>query len=375
MLKSFQLTLLVGPVIAVPAPRSVIEALVSAQITTAAGRRSGFQLVFAPSKGSELTRVLLPAGYFDPGVRVILIATMGGVPTVLMDGAITRQDVTAGNQPGSGTLTVTGEDISLMMDLVDWSGQLPYPAMPAAARVAMIIAKYAMYGLIPLVIPEIFPNVTIPIDKIATHQGTDLGYIQKLASDNGYVFYVEPGPAPGANVAYFGPEIRVGAPQPALSVNMDANSNVESLSFGFDGTAPTRYAVMIQEPNTKLGIPIPIPEISLLRPPLALKQAPTLKFEKLDSVAKLKPAEAISFGLGKASASSDAVNGSGQLDVMRYGSVLKARQLVGVRGAGVSYDGLYYVKSVTHSIKRGEYKQSFALARNGLISLTPRVPV
>jgi hypothetical protein len=47
--------------------------------------------------------------------------------------------------------------------------------------------------------------------------------------------------------------------------------------------------------------------------------------------------------------------------------------LVGVRGAGSAYDGLYYVSSVTHSIKRGEYKQNFSLAREGLISLTPRV--
>jgi hypothetical protein len=33
------------------------------------------------------------------------------------------------------------------------------------------------------------------------------------------------------------------------------------------------------------------------------------------------------------------------------------------------------VKSVTHDIKRGEYKQSFTLTRNGLVSITPRVPV
>ena len=45
-----------------------------------------------------------------------------------------------------------------------------------------------------------------------------------------------------------------------------------------------------------------------------------------------------------------------------------------MRGAGLAFDGLYYVKSVTHTIKRGEYKQSFTLARNGLISTLPRVP-
>jgi hypothetical protein len=68
------------------------------------------------------------------------------------------------------------------------------------------------------------------------------------------------------------------------------------------------------------------------------------------------------------------VSGTGSLDVLRYGRVLKARRLVGVRGAGMAFDGLYFVKKVTHSIKRGSYKQNFTLVRNGLISTLPRVP-
>jgi hypothetical protein len=79
--------------------------------------------------------------------------------------------------------------------------------------------------------------------------------------------------------------------------------------------------------------------------------------------------------LTKAAQSSDAVFGSGSLDVLRYGRILKARQLVGVRGAGMAFDGLYYVTEVKHKIKRGEYKQDFKLARNGLVSTLPAVPV
>lgn len=48
--------------------------------------------------------------------------------------------------------------------------------------------------------------------------------------------------------------------------------------------------------------------------------------------------------------------------------------MVGVRGAGLTYDGLYYVNSVTHDIKRGQYKQNFNISRDGLISNTPMVP-
>jgi hypothetical protein len=89
----------------------------------------------------------------------------------------------------------------------------------------------------------------------------------------------------------------------------------------------------------------------------------------------VSPLTAVMMGLAEASRSSDAVFGTGRLDVLRYGHILKARQLVGVRGAGIAFDGLHYVSKVTHSIKRGEYKQAFELKRNGLISTVPAVPV
>ena len=70
----------------------------------------------------------------------------------------------------------------------------------------------------------------------------------------------------------------------------------------------------------------------------------------------------------------DCTTADGTLDVLRYGGILQARSVVGVRGAGIGFDGLYFVSKVTHRIKRGEYKQSFHLTRNGLISTTPVVP-
>jgi hypothetical protein len=78
--------------------------------------------------------------------------------------------------------------------------------------------------------------------------------------------------------------------------------------------------------------------------------------------------------MAEASKSADTVTATGSLDVIRYGRLLKARQLVGVRGAGTAFDGLYYVTQVKHSIRPGEYKQSFALSRNGLISTVREVP-
>jgi hypothetical protein len=71
------------------------------------------------------------------------------------------------------------------------------------------------------------------------------------------MFYVEPGPLPGQSIAYFGPNIRLPIPQPALNVNMDAQTNVESLSFSLNGLAKEVMIVTIMDPITH-KIPLPI---------------------------------------------------------------------------------------------------------------------
>jgi len=376
MHKGIYLTLLVGPVVPIPVPQIVMEALTSVKVISNADNKSVFELSFTLSTKSPLHIIFLLAAGNTPLLRVILIATINGSPQVLMDGVTTMTQVTPGADPGHSTLTVTGDDLTKVMasNLIDLSG-LPYPAMPPEARVALIIAKYAMFGLIPFVIPSFFPDVPIPTDRIPTQQGNDLEYVQKLAADVGYVFYIDPGPVPGLNTAYWGPEIKIGPPQPALNLNMDAFTNVESINFNFRAGEKVLPIVFIQNALTKAAIPIPIPDINPLQPPLGATALLPTRVEVLRDTAKMSPMQAISRGLAVASSSADAVTGTGSLDVLRYGRLLKARQLVGVRGAGIAFDGLYFVKSVTSTMKRGEFKQSFELTRNGLVSITPTVPV
>jgi hypothetical protein len=375
MLQGIHLTLLIGPAVPVPAPQAVMDAVTSVQVTSSKDT-SGFQLVFAVSKASLLMTTLLPAGYFDPiSTRVIVIATVAGMPQVLMDGVVTRQELGPSSEPGQSTLTITGEDLSALMDLIDLTG-VPYPAMPEVARVYLMLAKYAAFGIVPAAVPPIPSDVPIPTDDIPTQRGTDRNYIRMLAGEAGYVFYVEPGPLPGQSIAYFGPDVRIPVPQPALSINMDAETNVDSLSFSFDGLQKKIVLYTIMDPVThKVVIPIPVPNLSILRPPLGAKLPIPWRLEQQEGAAKNNPAKAAQEILGILFNASDAITASGSLDVLRYGRVLRSRMLVGVRGAGLSYDGLYYVNSVTHNLKRGEYKQSFQLSRDGLVSLTPKVPV
>jgi hypothetical protein len=374
VLSGVTLTLMIGPVVALPVPKPMLDALESVEVTSTVGSHSVFQLTFKLSTDSPLhTLFLVAGGSALPFVRVIVAVTLNGLPEVLIDGVVTQTSVTpaaAADEPAR--LVVTGDDLTRVMDFIPFSGT-PFPGMPAEARVELLMLKYAVFGVVPLVIPSILIDVPIPVQRIPRQQGTDLAYVTSLADDVGYSFYLEPGPLPGASIAYWGPEVRIGVPQPALSVAMDAHTNVGSLSFNYDNSSRTMPILFIQEPTTKIPIPIPIPDVSPLSPPLGIIEPFPNRFEPIENAAKLTPLQAAAIALARAAKSADAVSGRGSLDVIRYGHVLRARRLVGVRGAGPAFDGLHFVKSVTHKIKRGEFKQDFQLVRNGLLPTVPRV--
>jgi hypothetical protein len=374
MLKGVHLTLMIGPTVPVPVPQAILDALTSVQVNCYSGENpSGFELTFTLSNRSPLhTLFLISGGSFTPFVRVVIIATVNGIPEVLMDGIMTHHKVEP-DQDGRSRLTVMGKDLTALMEIIPFNG-IPYPALPTYARINLILAKYMAFGIVPAVVPPILINIPLPTEQIPRHIGTDLDYIRLLASQAGYIFYISPGPAPLTSIAYWGPEVRVGMPQPALNVNMDAHTNVESLSFSLDKEAKETPIVWLQLPVVKVPFPVPIPDITPLNPPLGLVPPLPPKVTWLDDTAMLPAIEAALQGVAYAAQHADSVTGTGSLDVTRYGRILKARQLIGVRGAGPAFDGLYYVKSVTHTIKPGEYKQSFTLSRNGVLSTVPVVP-
>ena len=381
MLDSVQLRLMIGPVIPLAAPRPVLDALESVEVEVHDVGQSGFKLIFTVDKQSPLNILfLLTGGLPLLFMRVVIVAVVNGVSNVLIDGVITNNQISPGDKGSNSTLTLMGKDLTALMDQSKPSG-FPFPAMPAEARIALLLIKYAIFGVVPLVIPSVLLFVPLPIDQIPSQQGTDLQYIQSLAEQAGYVFYIDPGPVPGVSKAYWGPQIKVGAVQPALNGDFDAYTNVEKLSFSFDQEKNKLPVLYIYNSETGVTIPIPVPPITPLNPPLGL--IPPLPTNLIppdltpfrEDLAKKPIPQTIMMGLAEAAKNAECVSCTGSLDVTRYGGVLKARQLVGVRGTGPAFDGLYYVKDVTHRIKRGEYKQDFTLTRNGLVSTVPTVNV
>jgi len=370
------LTLLVGPTVAVPAPPLLTDALEHVEVTHSDEGRSGFQLTFEAGRSGPADLVDYPLQSLPllrPFHRVVLIVSFGAVPRVLMDGVITHQELSPSNEPGASTLSVTGEDVSLMMDLEERSAE--HPAQDETIIANKIILTYSQFGLIPLVIPPPVIDPPVPVERTPVQQATDLEYLTQMAERHAYVFYVTPGPAPLTNTAYWGPPKRLDLPQRALSMNIGAQTNLDSLNFGNNALAPTVVAGKVQDRLTNQAVPVQT--FASTRAPLAslpawLVNQPNVRRTQLRDPG-LNAAQALARAQSTTDASVDTVTAEGELDAVRYGDVLQARGVVGLRGAGYSYDGLYYVKRVTHSIRRGEYRQRFTLTREGLGSTTPAV--
>jgi hypothetical protein len=362
-----RLVLLIGETVPLPAPYEVTSALARAEVTSDADSRDGFQLRFRLAKDGVMDYGLLQAGYLRPFQRVIIGLLVGAVPEVLIDGVVTHEQVTPGAEPGSATLTVMGKDISQMLDLEEKNRE--FPNQPDFLIATRVIGEYARYGLVPSPTPT--PDVPIFLQRIPRQHETDLQLLQRLARSNGYVFYIEPLTL-GVNLAHWGPENRLSISQPALTMNMGAASNLNGLHFSNDGLATVAVEGSFVEPISGTTLPIPpLPPLKI--PPLASDPAPARRRVLTRDTAQANPVRATLNAVSTASRAPDPVTAQGELEVTRYGSVLRARKLVGVRGVGHTYNGNYYVRRVSHVVENGQYTQSFTLSREGTGALLPVV--
>lgn len=376
---AINLSIAIGQLVPSPAPSFIAEALESVEVSFSDDGPGAFQLSFRADRrrGYTSNYELLESPLLKPSNRVVLTVSVNGVPSVLMDGIITRQELVHQTEVGAATLAITGEDVSVLMDLVEYS--IEYPAMGDAAIAALILVKYTMVGIVPAVVPTLSSLIPLAIERVPQQMATDRAHLTQLAAQNGYVFHVRPGPAYLTNTAYWGPPLRTGTPQPALSVDQGPETNVESLSFQYDALAPTLVAGFVQDVLTELDLPVVTLGSSATRlPPLASQPAlpnnlPFVRYQQFVDTG-LTAFQAYDYAQAVTDLSTDrVVTVQGRLNAVRYGGILKAPGLVGVRGAGASYDGNYYVKSVTHRIRNGDYTQDFTLTREGVGSLTSEV--
>lgn len=377
MLGGVRLTVLAGPTVPLPLPLPLAERFREATITETDDERSIFTLTFDAGRSGPASLADAPIVMASPlavNARVVLLITVGVLPEVLFDGFITQVTLTPGSGAGTATVSVTGEDVSLLLDREERDAE--YPALDDFPQAMMILAPYAAQGVVPMVIPPLDMDPPLPIERVPTQHDTDLRHLVALAQRHGYVCYALPGPVPGVSRFYWGPPVRVGLPQRAISVDLGPETNVTAPpTFTQDALAPVAMDGSVQDP--RLQTTIPVTAGPSLQPPLA---ALPLWLTSGGSVRRRRIRESgtatvSAFARAQAAVEQNvnAVVGRGTLDGGQYGAVLRPRGLVGVRGAGWAHDGLWYVKEVEHTLSPGSYQQAFVITREGYGSTVPVV--
>jgi len=373
MAEGVRLTLLIGENKPKELSSEFLEALKSIEVTQSDAGGLAFQIIFAVGREgrNDLKDYnLLKSPRFKVFNRIIITLTLGAKAQVLIDGIITHQQFSPSLRLRDSTFTITGEDISIMMDLEEKS--VEHTGQDEVTIARQIIRKYSKYRLTANVTKPRWRNQPSKNERIPTQQGTDLSYLRSLAQRFGYVFYIIPGLKCGENTAYWGPSHPQGKLDQALMFNMGSFTNVDFIDFNNNALSPTFVEGQVQDRKTNKIRPITEKESN--RPTLsknpALTKQPhqrTLKFRQ--TARKTEQAEAYAQAMINRSVA-DVVTVTGQLDTVRYGGLLQVRKKVALKGVGYSYDGFYYVKNVTHKIRRGEYKQHFTLIREGLGTTT-----
>jgi phage protein D len=390
---AIDITLRLGTGTVSDAPREVIAALARVEVRRGDAAPAGFELTFdSHLKGSDVA--LLSNHFADPFTRVVITATVQGMPdpsgstssmsAVLIDGYVTAQDLVPETGDAGGTLVVTGEDASVMMDMVALSTE--YPSMNDAAIVQQILGRYASLVTASVTAPDVDP---VPTSFVPQQNATDLAYLRHLARRHGALFYIVPD-SDGAT-AYWGPPKTAPAALHALTVGAGADGNVSEIRFRRGALAPTvTYGAVLDtttEPPSRSPVAIGAASRSLgyaataaLTGGAGLANDP-MGFSNSLSMLRLRGSlfrhAGLDVGRAKAVAQAQtdrstlaAVTATGVLDTIDYGGLLLAPGMVEVRGSGDTYDGKYYVAEVAHVIEFGDeadrYTQQFTLTRDGV---------
>jgi hypothetical protein len=346
-----------------PADASLIDALEEIEIETAIEEASAFRVRFGITKTAIGDWSILEADPFKPFTPVSILLQRDPLPPeILINGYVSEQQVTYGDDPGSSTLEVSGLDVTSLMNVEEKI--VPWPNMPDSVIAASIFSNYLEYGLVPVVEPT--PPRLIEPDARTIQRASDIRFLRRLARRNGFDCYVQPDPLIGADRGYFQSRDLFALPQAVLNVSFGEQTNVSDFAIRYEMTAP----VVAQVTGLDAATNQPQPAFALASLELPLGLEGTLGREAPGPM--VRPADTGLFSSGELSDALEGIVAHSSWSVVAEGAVgmdvptLRPGGLVNVRGCGRLYNGSYLVWRVRHLIEPGGYEQRFEARRNAV---------
>lgn len=215
--------------------------------------------------------------------------------------------------------------------------------------------------------PEVEDTEVVHDEQISTiiQRETDIQFLKRLARRNGFECFVR------NTTGYFRLPDLNGKPQKILSVQFGPESNLSYFRTGIDAlklknvemhqldlqTKEHRDVIVDMGQQKQLGM---TPASDLY----SVEVEPSKVYMK-HTIANGQPAMQ-ALCQAQFDESEWMVQGEGEIMGGIYQDVLKARELVTIKGAGKTFSGIYYVTKVRHSFSDNGYIQHFNVKRNAL---------
>lgn len=297
-------------------------------------------------------------GRLAPGSTLSFRYEEEGSARVLVEGPITEHVLRFEHGGGDSYLEVRGSDVSIEMDrevkLASWEGD-------DGSAVSAILATHGLQ-----------PDVSSTdghhdeIGHVLVQHDSDLGFVQRLARRNGYLFWVThelAGPASVATGHFKRPPVDVEAPG-AIVLNQEPPT---ALTFDLQ--------LDVERPTSVDGLQLSLTDKSDLDATSAAAPLEPLGAESLAdittdvrSVQVAAPVDAAGELMARGTATlmeaAWFVEASTETTRVAFGAVLRAHAVVRVEGLGARHSGRYFVAGVRHLIDASSHRMQVALLRN-----------
>jgi phage protein D len=291
--------------------------------------------------------------------RVVVTAGLVDDSPQLLSGYITHLRPDFGLGADQCVLEVWGMDAGVLMDRADRLRDWPNKRDSDIAS-----EVFRSYGLTP----QVTDTEVVHDEQVSTiiQRETDLQLLRRLALRNGFECYVD------GDTGYFGPPRLADPAQPVLAVQFGDSTTVSRLHLVVDGLVPTD--VVMHQIDRITG---DLLEATADKPSESLlgASAAAALLGPGVSPGSVVVAQTVATGAAEMTALCQGlhdrgqwfVTGEGEVMANEYGTVLRPRATVTVKGVGETYSGVYYVCHVTHRFTADGYVQRFKVKRNALL--------
>lgn len=284
---------------------------------------------------------------------------IGGSNFALIDSYVVETRVELSNTPGKSFIDVLAMDPTVLMSLDQ--KQRSWPNMSDSDIANAIFGDYGFTPDIEEAKLRYEEN-----DVTTTQFDTDIKFLRKLANRNGFECFVDVDDS-GTKTGHFHKPRVDEKPQGVLSVASGAATNVNLFKARFEMLKPVEAVAAGLDVATQENQDGKATESSVKTmggAAAVTENRPRRIF--VTGTGLSKASELAAYAQSMVDEAAFAITAEGELNTVAYGSLLRAKKSVLVRGVSREFSGVYYVDKVMHTFTGAGYSQKFKLRRNAL---------